>query len=73
MTERGLNLLATAPRVPPWSGVRKVLLKKFRNDDSEQQHNTVTYHQALSGDKAFRNDAEDVERYIYSFRKFLTI
>ena len=52
----------------PWSGVRKMLLKRFRNDNSEQQRNTVSYLQALSSDKAFRRDAEDVERYIYSFQ-----
>jgi len=54
--------------VAPWSGVRKMLLKRFRNDNSEQQRNTVSYLQALSSDKAFRRDAEDIERYLYSFQ-----
>ena len=68
-TEGGLNLLATTPRVAPWSGVRKILLKKFKNEDSDQQRNTVAYLQTLACKKALRKDADEVERYIYAFQE----
>ena len=52
-----------------WGALCKVLLIKFRKDDSEQHRVTVPFLRALVKDKAFRTDAEDVERYVYQYKE----
>jgi hypothetical protein len=47
------SLVATAPKVPSWSAVRRMLLQKFKSEDTEQQRNTVAYLLALSFNQSF--------------------
>ena len=54
-----------------WGALRKVLLIKFRKDNSEQHRLAVPFLLALVKDKAFRTDAEDVERYIHQYKEIL--
>ena len=70
--ERETNLgrvEGTTEKEASWAGVRALLLKTYKADDTEQQKNSVAYIQALTQDKAFRANVEDVERYIRTYQQ----
>ena len=49
--------------------MRAKLLRRFKEDDSEQQGNTVIYLRSLSSDRHFRVKAGDVEGYIRTYQQ----
>ena len=69
------NLLAAnlSTGEPSWACVRTKLLRRFKEDDSEQQRNTVTYLRSLSSDRHFRVKAGDVEGYIRTYQQISNI
>jgi hypothetical protein len=52
-----------------WSALRKLLLMKFRKEDSEQHRIAIPFLCALVKYKGFHNDAGFVERYLYQFKE----
>ena len=52
-----------------WPGVRTLLLRTYKADDTEQQKNSVVYLQALARDRTFRASVEEVERYIRTYQQ----
>jgi hypothetical protein len=56
-----------------WKTFSRLALKKFRKDDTEQQLISIPFLQDLVKDKAFRKDADEVERYIYLFREVSSV
>jgi len=54
---------------PSWSCVQNPLLIHFKEDESEQQRNTVTYLGSLSSDEHFRVKAGNVEDYIRIYQQ----
>jgi hypothetical protein len=55
-----------------WDSLHKLLLAKFRKEDSEQQRVAVPFLRALVKEKGSRADAEDVECYVFQFQEIST-